>query len=57
MAVFDAMHALSQQLNIPLPSHYSIPTEFAAAAGFLIVGLILTLGAGALTRLAYGAPK
>jgi hypothetical protein len=57
LAFFDASHWAIKQLRLPMPSSYTAGTDAVAAAFFLVAGLLLTFGAGVLTRLAYGGPK
>jgi hypothetical protein len=53
-SAFAIVHALTLRFNLPLPSNYSASTDALVAAIWFVLGLAMTLGAEALTRLAYG---
>jgi hypothetical protein len=52
-AAFDLVHALASCLHVPIPAKYSVSTDICVAAVWIVLGLAMTLGAEALTRLAY----
>lgn len=54
---FDLTHVISTALNLPLPSRHSVATGALSSLWWFIGGLLLTIGAGPLTRLVYGSKK
>jgi hypothetical protein len=56
-AAFAFVHALATGFRLPFPSSHPASEDLLTAIIWLILGLILTLGAERLTRLAYGAEK
>lgn len=52
-AAFDLVHALASYFHVPIPEKYSVSTDVLVAASWIVLGIVLTLGADALTGLAY----
>ena len=52
--VFDLIRVGALALGLPYPSHYGMVPDLPGAATWGIVGLPLFLGAGLITRIAYG---
>lgn len=52
-AAFALVHALTSFLHVPIPAKYSVSTDLFIAAVWFVLGVALTLGADALSRLAY----
>jgi hypothetical protein len=53
-AIFDLVHLIAPMAGIAMPSQYP-PSVLAAVCGvWLLLGLVLTFGANAITRIVYG---
>jgi hypothetical protein len=56
-AVFDLVHVGALALGLPYPSRYGFVPDLLGAAVWGMVGVALLLGAGLITRLAYGRQR
>ena len=53
-AVFDLTHLIALMIGMQMASQYPASVLALATGIYLVVGLVLTFGAGSLTRLVYG---
>jgi hypothetical protein len=53
LGLADVFHVAAALLPLGMPSQYSIGTDLAAAAFYLLVGCAILLGADHVVRLAY----
>jgi hypothetical protein len=51
---FALLHVAEQQLGVPVTTKYTVAQSWLIAAGWFILGLLITFGADFLTRVAYG---
>jgi hypothetical protein len=49
----DLFHAVAAAAGVPIPAPFGVNTVLVAAAGWVVVGVVLFGGADAITRLAY----
>lgn len=55
-AAFAFVHALASYFHVPIPAKYSVSIDLLVAATWVVLGIALTLGADALTSVAYRTP-